>query len=266
MSDNPLRADALRERIEDLIDDYLIKHQGKDAQLSYTDQLAEQIAALITPPPSLASVVAEIDGLFKMATDGPWATENGDSVVQVHNADGICFATVSSVQYWERFSDEDGANAALIVALVNNWPSIRTALTISGTDDQTWPDDLVTDDMDDAEFFGALNDYALKRESEGASKVTIGLKLFRALLTISGTGWRDDWIKTTDRLPEKPGVKAYEYVDCLIVVKGEVIQRPWNCEHLCWDDVHYDDFEFHPTEPTHWTPLPDAPQPKTEEG
>jgi hypothetical protein len=101
--------------------------------------------------------------------------------------------TFAELNVRDRPDAPDPRQASLaIAALVNNWPSIRSALTISGTDDQTWPDDLVTDDMGDAEFFGALNDYALKRENEGASKVTIGLKLFRALLTISGNGWRDD--------------------------------------------------------------------------
>lgn len=71
------------------------------------------------------------------------------------------------------------------------------------------------------------------------------------------------WIKTTDRLPEKPCLKSYEYVDCLIYHRGKIKQRPWNCEHLCWDDEHYDDFYCAPTDPTHWQPLP-AP-PHTEE-
>ncbi len=43
-------------------------------------------------------------------------------------------------------------------------------------------------------------------------------------------------------MPEKPGKASYEYVDCLIVYKNEVLMRPWNCEHLCFDDEHYDDF------------------------
>ena len=37
----------LRDRIEDLIDDYLIEHQGRDAQLGYTDELANTILALL---------------------------------------------------------------------------------------------------------------------------------------------------------------------------------------------------------------------------
>ena len=45
-----------------------------------------------------------------------------------------------------------------------------------------------------------------------------------------------EWIKPSDRLPEKPGKSSYEYVECLIVRKGEVLMRPWNCEHQCWDD------------------------------
>ena len=68
-----------------------------------------------------------------------------------------------------------------------------------------------------------------------------------------------EWIKTADRLPEKPGLKSYEYVDCLIVVHGEVKLHPWNCEHMCWDDEHYDDWVYDPKTPSHWMPLPKAP-------
>ena len=60
------------------------------------------------------------------------------------------------------------------------------------------------------------------------------------------------WIKTTERLPEKPSNKNYEYVDCYIFVDGEVLERPWNCEHECWDDAGYDDFQYSATEPSHW--------------
>lgn len=69
----------------------------------------------------------------------------------------------------------------------------------------------------------------------------------------------ENWIKTKDFLPKKPGLKDYEYVDCLIYINGEIQMRPWNCEHLCWDDTSYDDFQYHPTEPSHWMPLPSPP-------
>ncbi len=69
----------------------------------------------------------------------------------------------------------------------------------------------------------------------------------------------DKWIKTETALPKKPGLKSYEYVECLIFINGEILQRPWNCEHLCWDDIYHDDFQFKPKDPSHWMPLPDAP-------
>ena len=77
---------------------------------------------------------------------------------------------------------------------------------------------------------------------------------------------RDDanngWIATSEKLPEKPGKDRYEYVECMIFHKGEIKLRPWNCEHLCWDDESHDDFFCDPKEPTHWMPLP-APPAKT---
>lgn len=50
------------------------------------------------------------------------------------------------------------------------------------------------------------------------------------------------------------------HVRCLIFIKGEWQIGMWNCEHLCWDDQHGDDFLYQPTEPTHWANLPDDPE------
>tara|TARA_R100000541_G_scaffold15707_2_gene25078 strand:- start:587 stop:802 length:216 start_codon:yes stop_codon:yes gene_type:complete len=68
-----------------------------------------------------------------------------------------------------------------------------------------------------------------------------------------------DWIKTNDELPVGVG-----HIDCYIFVNGEVIERPWNCLHECWDDRDYDDFEFSATEPSHWMYKPDTPLPPRE--
>ena len=69
------------------------------------------------------------------------------------------------------------------------------------------------------------------------------------------------WIKITSAevLPKKPGLKSYEYVDCLIFHNGEIKKRPWNCEHLCWDDEEYDDFYCDALEPTYYMRLPAPP-------
>lgn len=69
-----------------------------------------------------------------------------------------------------------------------------------------------------------------------------------------------EWISTKDRLPEKLGKERYEYVECLIFYKGEILKRPWNCEHRCWDDEEMDDFFCDAMAPTHWMPLPNPPE------
>jgi hypothetical protein len=68
------------------------------------------------------------------------------------------------------------------------------------------------------------------------------------------------WISVKERLPEKPGKKAYEHVYCLVYAprEGSVV-RPWNCEHLCWDDESGDDVCNLNEQITHWMPLPDDP-------
>jgi len=70
------------------------------------------------------------------------------------------------------------------------------------------------------------------------------------------------WTRTADALPAKPGLSDYEYVWCLLrMPSGELKIRPWNCEHLCWDDEHMDDFEMHPKEPEWWVALDEIPEP-----
>lgn len=62
------------------------------------------------------------------------------------------------------------------------------------------------------------------------------------------------WIKIeslTD-LPKKPGLRSYEQIDCIIMHKGEMKFRVWNCEHGVWDDSEGDDFYCGPLEPTHY--------------
>lgn len=73
------------------------------------------------------------------------------------------------------------------------------------------------------------------------------------------------WIKTSDELPKKPGIRDYEYVDCLIYYQGEILARPWNCEHLCWDDEHGDDWFCDALAPTHWMPMPKPPSDDSKE-
>lgn len=70
-----------------------------------------------------------------------------------------------------------------------------------------------------------------------------------------------DWIKITSlgSLPNGPGRETYEYVDCLIYHKGEIKMRPWNCEHLCWDDEDRDDFYCDAMEPSHYMIVPAPP-------
>lgn len=53
-------------------------------------------------------------------------------------------------------------------------------------------------------------------------------------------------IPATDGLPKKPGKRAYEQVDCLVVHKGERKHLVWNCEHEVWDDSSGDDFYCEP--------------------
>ena len=67
------------------------------------------------------------------------------------------------------------------------------------------------------------------------------MALQRSLAEAEG---RVKWVfpKSIADMPMKPGKAAYEYVECLILRKGEMLARPWNCEHQVFDDEAQDDF------------------------
>ena len=64
------------------------------------------------------------------------------------------------------------------------------------------------------------------------------------------------WNKTADGLPQKPGKRDYEQIECLIMLPtGEIEVSMWNCEHLVWDDAEGDDFRFYSDYPALWLDL-----------
>jgi len=71
------------------------------------------------------------------------------------------------------------------------------------------------------------------------------------------------WISIKDKLhPDKPGMRRYEHVACLVVRKREILIRQWNCEHLVWDSEDGDDFFCKAEDITHWMPLSNLPLPE----
>lgn len=69
-----------------------------------------------------------------------------------------------------------------------------------------------------------------------------------------------DWIKTSDRLPERiPGV-SYSQVRCLCYWPRHGVNiLTFNHEHECWDDESGDDHACGINAVTHWMPLPPLP-------
>jgi hypothetical protein len=88
---------------------------------------------------------------------------------------------------------------------------------------------------------------------------------------IDGATWNTspdpecEWVSVEDRLPDKPNKAEYEYVDCWIFYKGQIMRTPWNCEERCWDDADYDDHFCKAKAPTHWMFAPLPAPPETEE-
>lgn len=73
-----------------------------------------------------------------------------------------------------------------------------------------------------------------------------------------------EWRQPPDH-PEKPGMNPYEHVDCLIIYKGDLLLRPWNCEHCCFDDEDGDDFFCQIQDVTTWAIAPLSAPPKRAE-
>lgn len=84
-------------------------------------------------------------------------------------------------------------------------------------------------------------------------------KLKAELEELKSGGAKYDWHFTdTDPHPPKPGLKPYEHVECLIIMKkrpSQIFMRPWNCEHLVWDDAEGDDFFCETDDVLCWTPI-----------
>ncbi len=70
-----------------------------------------------------------------------------------------------------------------------------------------------------------------------------------------------NWIKTSERLPERVPGARYSQVRCLCwpVDESEPRILTFNHQHMVWDDDSGDDFYCQIGEVSHWMPLPGRP-------
>tara|TARA_R110002110_G_scaffold415850_1_gene657983 strand:+ start:19094 stop:19471 length:378 start_codon:yes stop_codon:yes gene_type:complete len=74
-----------------------------------------------------------------------------------------------------------------------------------------------------------------------------------------------EWTLTSDTPPHGD----YNHIDCYIILKrnrSDVLERPWNTIHKCFDDSGYDDFEYNADDVFCWMIKPhvDLPLPPSE--
>lgn len=113
-----------------------------------------------------------------------------------------------------------------------------------------------------AELHAVLHDTAFKKVDQNTAIAecrAIEARYLSALDTpaaqVTG-GVEVIWHKTVDGLPQKPGKRDYEQIECLILLPDGCIEiSAWNCEHLVWDDAEGDDFRYAAGHPTHWMAL-----------
>lgn len=77
-------------------------------------------------------------------------------------------------------------------------------------------------------------------EAERAHGSQAAAQVIREYLDAQEAKWVHP--KTKADMPKKPGKANYEYVECLVLYKGDLLARPWNCEHEVFDDEDQDDF------------------------
>jgi hypothetical protein len=69
-----------------------------------------------------------------------------------------------------------------------------------------------------------------------------------------------EWIKTSDKLPDRDPNQRYSQVPCLVVYRGQIEILVFNHEHMVWDDESGDDYFCSIEEVSHWIPLPEPPK------
>ena len=69
-----------------------------------------------------------------------------------------------------------------------------------------------------------------------------------------------EWIKVEDELPKKDGNKSIMVL--VFTTTKEILCRPYNEYHNCFDDEDYDDYwsDAIGGMVTHWMPLPNEPK------
>ena len=107
---------------------------------------------------------------------------------------------------------------------------------------EQWALDLLTDIID----IGGLGGPCSEADCVECGKVALKIQAAFAEREARLVG---QWVfpKSINDMPKKPGKEAYEYVECLVMHKGDMIARPWNCEYQVFDDEAQDDFfcEWH---------------------
>lgn len=68
-----------------------------------------------------------------------------------------------------------------------------------------------------------------------------------------------DWIKTSERKPERLPNVRYSNPKVIVWHKGEVTMLCFNHEHECWDDEDGDDYYCDIESVEYWMPLPNKP-------
>lgn len=168
-------------------------------------------------------------------------------------ADGLHDGQPLLVKVWRQRKAAEAELAGCKIALEQAWASMRerdaqlTALTpqpdaglealVSKGDVLKLLGEAWAEDRDQKEIEDAIT--ALRSRPVGEVKV-------KPLV----------WSKTEEGLPQKPGLRDYEQIECLIYLpSGDLEISMWNCEHEVWDDAEGDDFRYDPLYPTHWLAL-----------